>query len=159
MESLLLGYGAFVLRRAGRAFGSRARREPHASLVVVPVESLTRITVSVEDLDRSLALYRDALGLLERYREGDVAMLAVAGGGGGPQVLLHRRTPQPSVAGVAASLRVDDVDRMTEAAVAAGARVLDAPADQPWGERQSVLTDVDGHVLCLVSAIRAASDS
>ena len=128
------------------------------TLVLVPVEGLTRITVSVEDLDCSLALYRDALGLVEQYRDGDVAMLAVAGGGG-PQVLLHRRTPQPSVAGVAASLRVDDVDRMTKAAVAAGAHVLDAPSDQPWGERQSVLTDVDGHVLCLVGAIRAASDS
>ncbi len=85
-------------------------------------------------------------------------MLAVAGGGG-PQVLLHRRAPQPSVAGVAVSLRVDDVDRMTEAAVVAGAHVLDSPSDQAWGERQSVLTDVDGHVLCLVGAIGAASGS
>lgn len=119
------------------------------------VEGLTRITVSVEDLDRALALYRDALGLVEQYRQGDLAMLAVAADGG-PQVLLHHRTPQPSRAGVAASLRVDDVDRATEAAVAAGAHVLDAPTDQPWGERQSVLTDVDGHVLCLVAAIGAA---
>jgi predicted enzyme related to lactoylglutathione lyase len=124
----------------------------------VAVEGLTRITVSVEDLDRALALYRDALGLVEQYRQGDVAMLAIADGG--PQVLLHRRTPQPSMAGVAASLCVDDVDRATKSAVAAGAHVVDAPSDQPWGERQSVLTDADGHVLCLVAALRpAASDS
>jgi catechol 2,3-dioxygenase-like lactoylglutathione lyase family enzyme len=117
------------------------------------VQGLARITVSVEDLDRALALYRDALGLVEQYRQGDVAMLAIAGVGG-PQVLLHARAPQPSMAGVAASLRVDDVDEATAAAVAAGALVLDPPGDQPWGERQSVLTDADGHVLCLVSATR-----
>jgi predicted enzyme related to lactoylglutathione lyase len=116
----------------------------------VAVHGLARITVSVEDLDRALALYRDALGLVEQYRDGDVVMLAIAGDGGA-QVLLHRRTPQPSMAGVAASLQVDDVDDATAAAVAAGAHVLDPPGDQPWGERQSVLTDADGHVLCLVS--------
>jgi uncharacterized glyoxalase superfamily protein PhnB len=46
---------------------------------------------------------------------------------------------------------VDDVDAMTAAAEKAGASVVDAPADQPWGERQAVLTDVDGHVFCLVA--------
>jgi uncharacterized glyoxalase superfamily protein PhnB len=29
--------------------------------------------------------------------------------------------------------------------------VVDPPADQPWGERQAVLTDPDGHVVCLVA--------
>jgi predicted enzyme related to lactoylglutathione lyase len=116
------------------------------------VRGLARITVSVEDLDRALALYRDALGLVEQYRQADVVMLAIASDAA--QVLLHRRTPQPSIAGVAASLQVDDVDEATAAAVAAGAHVVDPPGDQPWGERQSVLTDADGHVLCLVSPTR-----
>jgi uncharacterized glyoxalase superfamily protein PhnB len=31
---------------------------------------------------------------------------------------------------------------------------VDAPADQPWGERQAVLTDLDGHVICLVAPLR-----
>ena len=35
----------------------------------------------------------------------------------------------------------------------AGADVLDPPDDQPWGERQSVLTDPDGHVVCLVKPL------
>ena len=48
---------------------------------------------------------------------------------------------------------VDDVDAVTARAVEAGATVLDAPGDQPWGERQSVLADLDGHVVCLVAPL------
>ncbi|WP_433382346.1 VOC family protein [Actinoplanes sp. CA-142083] len=109
------------------------------------VRGVRRIIVSVADLDRALALYRDALGLGEKYRAGDVVML------GDPEVMLHRRPPTPGLAGVAASYVVDDVDAVTAAAEKAGATVIDPPADQPWGERQAVLTDVDGHVFCLVS--------
>src|SRR6478752_4750675 len=112
------------------------------------VQGVHRITVSVADLDVSLALSRDALGLAELWREGELATLEAPDG---TQVLLHEREPAPSLAGVAASLAVDDVDEMTRAALAAGATLLDAPEDQPWGERQSVLLDPDGHVLCLVS--------
>jgi uncharacterized glyoxalase superfamily protein PhnB len=55
---------------------------------------------------------------------------------------------------VAVGYLVDDVDAATLAAVAAGAILVDPPADEPWGERQSVLTDPDGHVVCLVSPAR-----
>jgi uncharacterized glyoxalase superfamily protein PhnB len=40
-----------------------------------------------------------------------------------------------------------------ERALGFGAAVIDAPADQPWGERQAVLTDPDGHVVCLVAPV------
>jgi catechol 2,3-dioxygenase-like lactoylglutathione lyase family enzyme len=108
------------------------------------VRGLRRIIVSVADLDRALALYRDALGFQEKYRADDIVAL------GEPELLLHRRTPTPGLAGVAASYLVDDVDAATAAAEKAGATVLDPPADQPWGERQAVLADPDGHVFCLV---------
>jgi catechol 2,3-dioxygenase-like lactoylglutathione lyase family enzyme len=113
------------------------------------VRGLRRIIVSVADLDRALLFYRDALGFVEDYRTGDVVMLGVPDGD--LELLLHQREPTPGVAGVAAGLLVDDVDAMTAAAERAGAIVVQQPADQPWGERQSVLTDPDGHVLCLVS--------
>ena len=70
---------------------------------------------------------------------------------GEPELMLHRRPPTPGMAGVAVSYVVDDVDAVTAAAEKAGATVVDPPADQPWGERQAVLTDPDGHVFCLVS--------
>ncbi|MEU8661003.1 VOC family protein, partial [Actinoplanes philippinensis] len=100
--------------------------------------------------ERALALYRDALGLTEKYSTGEMVMLAVPGTG--TELLLHVRPPTPGLAGVAVSFLVADVDAATALAERAGATVIDAPADQPWGERQSVLTDPDGHVLCLVAA-------
>ena len=54
---------------------------------------------------------------------------------------------------MAATFSVSDVDAATESALLAGASIGDGPADQTWGERQSVLHDVDGHVVCLVAPI------
>ncbi|WP_328367991.1 VOC family protein [Micromonospora zamorensis] len=113
------------------------------------VRGLRRIIVSVADRERALALYRDALGLTEKYSAGEMVALAVPDSG--VELLLHERPPTPGLAGVAVSFLVSDVDAATAAAVKAGAQVVDAPADQPWGERQSVLTDPDGHVICLVT--------
>jgi len=118
---------------------------------------IARVTVSVTDLAASLALYRDVIGLAELYAADDLTMLTTDPDdttGAATQVLLHRRTPTPGDAGVAVSFGVPDVDAATEAAVAAGATVLDPPADQPWLERQSVLRDRDGHLLCLVAPLR-----
>ncbi|HEX3679200.1 MAG TPA: VOC family protein [Galbitalea sp.] len=80
-------------------------------------------------------------------RHGDAVMTD------GIELLLHERPPTPSDAGVAISFGVDDVDASTAAAVAARASIIKEPADQPWGERQSVLHDVDGHVFCLVAPV------
>jgi predicted enzyme related to lactoylglutathione lyase len=113
------------------------------------VRGLRRIIVSVADRDRALGLYRDALGLTVKYGQGEMVMLAVPGTE--LEVLLHERPPTPGRAGIAATFLVDDVDASTAAAEKAGAAVIDAPADQPWGERQAVLTDPDGHVICLVA--------
>ncbi|MEU1395732.1 VOC family protein [Micromonospora zamorensis] len=113
------------------------------------VQGLRRIIVSVADRERALTLYRDALGLAEKYTAGDMVTLAVPGAG--IELMLHERPPTPGLAGVAVSFLVSDVDATTARARKAGAQVVDAPADQPWGERQAVLTDPDGHVLCLVA--------
>ena len=107
---------------------------------------LARAIVSVADLDIALRFYRDVLGLPVTTPAPGTATLPVPGG---TELMLHERPARPSDAGVALSFAVDDVDALTDAAVSAG--VLDAPADQPWGERQAVLTDPDGHVVCLVS--------
>ena len=112
--------------------------------------SLSRVTVSVAELDRALPLYEGVLGLSRRYAVPGLVMLADSAG---TEVLLHERPPTPGDAGVAATFRVDDVDAATESALLAGASVIDRPADQAWGERQAVLHDADGHVLCLVAPI------
>lgn len=109
---------------------------------------LRRMIVSVADLDRALRFYRDVLELPTSQAFPGLAVLTVPGG---IDLMLHERPPTPGLAGVAASFIVTDVDAVTKAAAEIGCTVLDEPADQPWGERQSVLTDPDGHVVCLVS--------
>ena len=69
------------------------------------------------------------------------------------QLQLHERPPTPGDAGVAISFGVDGVDAATVGAFGAGASIIKDSADQPWGERQSVLHDVDGHVFCLVAPL------
>lgn len=109
---------------------------------------LRRMIVSVADVERSLRFYRDVLELAANPAPPGFAVLSVPGG---IDLMLHERPPTPGLAGVAASFAVSDVDAATKAAAEIGCTVLDEPADQPWGERQSVLTDPDGHVVCLVS--------
>jgi uncharacterized glyoxalase superfamily protein PhnB len=86
-----------------------------------------------------------------KYEIATTAMLVTSDG---IELQLHERPPTPGDAGVAISFGVEDVDAVTIAAVEAGASIIKEPADQPWGERQSVLHDVDGHVFCLVAPIK-----
>jgi uncharacterized glyoxalase superfamily protein PhnB len=109
-----------------------------------------RITVSVINLEVARSLYEIAIQIPVKYTAPRMAMLVT---NGGIELQLHERPPTPGDAGVAISFGVDDVDAVTIAAVEAGASIIKEPADQPWGERQSVLHDVDGHVFCLVAPI------
>jgi PhnB protein len=42
-------------------------------------------------------------------------------------------------------VRVEDADRLFERALAAGALVLERPADQPYGDRRFGVADPEGH--------------
>ena len=112
------------------------------------MSNVTRITVSVADLAKSRVLYETALGIPLKYEMPGMAMLVTSDG---VELQLHERPPTPGDAGVAVSFGVEDVDAATLRAVEAGASMIKEPADQTWGERQSVLHDVDGHVVCLVT--------
>ncbi|WP_395244430.1 VOC family protein [Agromyces sp. MMS24-K17] len=115
------------------------------------VRSLARVIVSVSDLRRSAGFYADALGFEPYWESGELARLR----SGSVDLLLHERGAESSDLGVAIAYEVDDVDRAAADAVAHGGSVVDPPGDQPWGERQSVLRDPDGHVICVVASIPA----
>ncbi|NNC11298.1 glyoxalase [Planctomonas sp. JC2975] len=114
---------------------------------------MRRIVVSVSDLERSLGVYAGALGLSVAWSNDEVATLDADG----VEVMLHRRQPTPGDHGIAATFTVDDVDQATTAAVTAGAEIVHGPDDEPWGERQAVLHDPDGHVICLVTPLDRAA--
>jgi catechol 2,3-dioxygenase-like lactoylglutathione lyase family enzyme len=112
--------------------------------------AVVRIVISVASLEKALPLYEDVLDL-RRIREAPgLVGLALARD---IELMLHERPPTPGDAGVAPTFRVANVDSIAAAAVGAGATVLDPPRDEPWGERQAVLRDVDGHLICLVTPI------
>lgn len=106
---------------------------------------LHRVIVSVSSTEDALGFYRDLLGL-GAERSGPMTRL----GDGAVEVLLHERASAPSDLAVALSFRVADLDATCAAWAGAGGTVVDAPADQPWGERQAVVRDPDGHLVCLV---------
>ena len=116
------------------------------------VPRLHRVIVSVAELGRALAFYDGVLGLLQRPAAPGFAALALGEGPAMVELLLHERKASPSLAGVALSVRVADVDAVVGQAEALGCTIIDQPADQPSGERLAVLTDPDGHLICLSTA-------
>jgi uncharacterized glyoxalase superfamily protein PhnB len=77
-------------------------------------------------------------GFAERWRAGS-HRAQVAVGGGCAIALVHGEPGPDSV-----MIRVDDVATHHERAVAAGATVLGAPTDYPYGERQYTAVDHAG---------------
>jgi catechol 2,3-dioxygenase-like lactoylglutathione lyase family enzyme len=126
------------------------------------------ITLAVDDLDRSLAFYRDGLGLStpgvvasefvgdDDSPDGAVVMFDV---GDGLTLALYPRSELAKDASVPfggpktgefsigqlVSSR-DDVDAVLAEAAAAGATITDAPHDRPWGIYSGYFRDPDGHL-------------
>lgn len=108
----------------------------------------------VDGAAEAITFYAAAFGATESFRlEGDDGRIVHA------EIRIHRSTlmlgdaeapaSPPSAAAapsVVLHVYVPDVDALTDRAVAAGAELLAAPADMPYGARQSMLRDPFGHV-------------
>ncbi len=126
------------------------------------------ITLAVDDLERSLAFYREGLGLPspgvvgtefggdDANAAGAVAMFRLEGG---LILALYPRRELAKDAGVSVGephagefsigLIVggkDDVDATLATAEAAGAEVTDPAHDRPWGIYSGYFRDLDGHL-------------
>jgi len=125
--------------------------------------SLRYTNITVNDVDESLAFYRDALGLTVRN---DVAnggfRWVTLGTDAQPQLELVISAPHAGrsqedgdalqallTKGVLPFLvfRTDDVDALFDTAVAAGAEVLQEPTNQDWGPRDCAFRDPSGNVV------------
>jgi lactoylglutathione lyase len=111
--------------------------------------------VYVSDLDRSVAFYRDVIGLPFRFANDSYAEFATDGAKfslyarGALPGLIGREAPPgeaPWPQGEVAFL-VEDVDAEHERLLALGATVLAGPTDRPWGERTLHVADPDGFVV------------
>ncbi len=120
-----------------------SRSAPQATVVPVLV---------YEDVVKAIDWLCDVFGFSERLRAagpgGSVthAQLAMAEGA----VMVGRqggefRPPRPNEVNQYVHVRVDDVDRHYDHARQCGARILKAPTDMPFGERQYTAEDLGGH--------------
>lgn len=100
--------------------------------------------LAYEDVGQAVEWLSQTFGFRERWRAASHrAQLSV--GDGAVVVTEARGELSSSHACHSVMVRVDDVDAHYERVRAGGARVLDAPADYPYGERQYTAEDPGGH--------------
>jgi lactoylglutathione lyase len=115
----------------------------------------------VDDQDRAIAFYTGSLGLTvgrdAPYQEG-WRWVELEVPGARTRILLARRAPseapdEPSAAGPALALIVDDVDAFHATASAAGVTFVQEPAHAPWGAamRYALLRDSEGNTVLVQS--------
>lgn len=124
--------------------------------------TLSTCFVLVHDPERALAFYRDALGLELRndVARGDFRWLTVGSASqpGVAIVLTNYLGGSPADADALAALvakgalngvhfHTDDLDASFEKVSAAGAEIVQEPADQPWGTRDFAVRDPSGNLV------------
>jgi hypothetical protein len=137
------------------------------------------LTIGVEDLERSLAFYRDGLGfqtggIVGTEWEGDettpagaVVMIKLAGGltlalyprtelAKDASVPLRRSETAPFSIGHIVGSR-EQVDELLSRAQGAGATLKDEAHDRPWGIYSGYFADPDGHLWEIIWSPRAES--
>ncbi|RWZ68460.1 VOC family protein [Labedella populi] len=131
--------------------------------------SLQYCAITVEEIDSSIAFYRDALGYEVRNDVSSGEFRWVTLGSGSEPTAAELVLSQPHagqspedgdtlqellVKGVLGFFvfRTDDVDAAFERARAARADVLQEPIDQPWGPRDWAVRDPSGNIIRVAQA-------
>jgi lactoylglutathione lyase len=116
------------------------------------------VILYVDDLDRSIAFYRDMIGLRLKLRDRGYAEFVTEGTKFG----LFERSRLPDLIGRHAhadgpggeiAFLVEDVDGEAARLRAASAEILFGPTDRSWGHRTLHLLDPDGFVVELAEEI------
>jgi len=111
----------------------------------------SRVIIAPTDFQRSVAFYRDTLGL-RIYREfgADGHQTGVVFFLGGGFLELSGSGTMSAQASVVLWLQVPDVAAEHERLLTVGVTVTDAPQRMPWGLIEMWALDPDEHRLCLV---------
>jgi predicted enzyme related to lactoylglutathione lyase len=99
----------------------------------------------VDDVASAVAFYRDVMGLVPRWREGNQAGLEFPGTPGS-ELVLHS---DPDIPALDVNYEVEDVTASLPTLVEAGSRVVTGPFSIPIGNC-AVITDPFGNNLTLV---------
>lgn len=98
----------------------------------------------VTDLDRSIAYYEEALGFRLAWRTADDSLAALASGEIEMLLLVPWTGDSPPMA-QSAYVYVEDPDTLCAEYQDAGADIVDPVASRPYGMRDFVVRDPDGH--------------
>lgn len=151
----LIAAGVSGAMLAGRATGqvepahSAPAKAPEAPAKDNKVASITPI-LSVQDLPASLDYYITKLGFQKQWEHGDPPAFASVERDGLCIFLAQGEQGQP---GTWVYIVVADVNALHEDLVARGATIVDPPSDRPWGMREMLVQDPDGHHLRIGSIL------
>lgn len=117
------------------------------------------VVLTVGDLEQSLSLYRDAFGLDLHVDDHDGNDPWTSGRhaattwteGEFMHFALYETKNGTTTSCAQVAFRIDDLDVAHQRAIEAGARVIHAPKDQPWG-RSARYSDPDGNVIELTQS-------
>jgi lactoylglutathione lyase len=123
------------------------------------MDQLGYVILFVRDLERSVAFYRDVIGLPFKLQGDGYVEFATQGAKFGlydrnrlPE-LTGQGTDPPDHPGGEVVFLVEDVDAEAERLREAGATILRGPVDRAWGHRTLHLEDPDGFVVELAGEI------
>ncbi len=101
------------------------------------------------DVRAAVAFLTGAFGFVERTRIGESHRAQMAVGVDGAVIVADvgadRRPPQPGGSTQLVRVRVDDVEAAFARACGHGAKVVEAPVDREYGERDCTLEDLAGY--------------
>ena len=143
-------------RNAAKAPAKKAAKKPAARSAKTKKDDGLRLTASspsftVNDVEKSLAWYRDVLGFTVGDRwESNGQLMGVELSAGDVLFMIVQddwKKGRDRVKGVGVRLYCDtaqDIDRIAARVKAAGGTLAQEPADQPWGTRDFSVDDPDG---------------
>ncbi len=117
--------------------------------------------IFVKDFDASLAYYTGSLGFHSLFVYGEVPFYAHVARDEATLAIRHVDKPViDHTAGedlLSAFIEVLDVDALHQELRTAGARIRQAPRDEPWAMRSLIVSDLDDNLICFASnLVRAA---
>ncbi|HEC62805.1 MAG TPA: hypothetical protein ENI38_00210 [Candidatus Acetothermia bacterium] len=113
----------------------------------VMIRRVWDVTLTVADLSRAVAFYRDILDLPLKYQFPDYAGFDVGGVELGLKTWGGMEPPRKGEPVV--NFLVDDVARACRELSARGVKFTKGPEDTPWGGRIALFEDPDGNTLQL----------
>ncbi|MEA2535159.1 MAG: hypothetical protein QOJ93_2970 [Actinomycetota bacterium] len=100
----------------------------------------SRVLLRPVDFDRSVAFYRDTLGLAI-FRDFGAGIVFFLGGG---FLEVSGRSEEPTGPNIRLWLQVRDVDATRDELAGRGVPILREPVTEPWGLREMWIADPDG---------------